>query len=132
MNVLIIGSGGREHALAWKAAQSPRLARLYIAPGNAGTSSVAENVPLAAGDQPALIAFARERHIDLVIVGPEAPLAEGVTDVLRAAGVRVFGPTQAAAQIEASKPFAKDFMARHRIPTARYQTFGDFYDALGH
>src|SRR5437773_7435489 len=132
MNVLILGSGGREHALAWKAAQSARLAQLYVAPGNAGTVAVAQNVPLRPDDHPELVACARERHIDLVIVGPEAPLAGGVTDALRAAGLKVFGPTCAAAQIEASKPFAKDFMARHGIATARYQTFDDFYDALAH
>jgi len=130
MKILLIGSGGREHALAWKIAQSPRLTRLYVAPGNAGTA--AHNVPIAAEDTPALVAFAKEKKIDLVVVGPEAPLANGVVDALREVGVRAFGPTQAAAQIEASKAFAKAFMARHNIPTARYQTFTDFHQAIGH
>src|SRR5512138_3780657 len=119
MNVLIVGSGGREHALAWKIAASPRLTRLFVAPGNAGT---ALNVPILSEDMPGLLAFAREQAIDLVIVGPEAPLAAGLTDAFQAAGIRVFGPSRAAAQIEASKAFAKAFMARHHIPTARHTT----------
>jgi phosphoribosylamine---glycine ligase len=129
MNVLIVGSGGREHALAWKVAQSPRCTRVYVAPGNAGT---AENVPIRAEDTDALVAFARENKIELVLVGPEAPLAAGLADALRAAGVRVFGPSRAAAQIEASKAFAKAFMTRYHIPTARYATFADFYQAIGY
>jgi phosphoribosylamine---glycine ligase len=132
MNVLIVGSGGREHAVAWKAAQSPRLTNLFVAPGNAGTSTLAENVPIPAEDTSALVAFARDRAIDLVLVGPEGPLANGLTDALRAAQVRVFGPSQAAAQIEASKSYSKQFMARHGIPSARYVVFRDFYDALRH
>jgi phosphoribosylamine--glycine ligase len=132
MNVLIVGSGGREHALAWKGAQSPRLANLYVAPGNAGTSTLAQNVPIPAEDTSALVDFAREKMIDLVLVGPEAPLANGLADALRAARVRVFGPSRAAAQLEASKSFAKQFMERHSIPTARYAVFRDFYDALRH
>src|SRR5512142_3059432 len=127
MNVLIIGSGGREHALAWKIAQSPRLTRLFVAPGNAGTAT---NVPIQAQDAPALVTFAREQAIDLAIVGPEAPLAEGLADAFRAAGIRVFGPSRAAAQIEASKAFAKAFMAGHRLPTARHITVPDFPAAL--
>lgn len=130
MKVLLIGSGGREHALAWKILQSPRLTQLFVAPGNAGTA--AHNVPISAEDTVALVAFAQEKHIDLAVVGPEVPLANGVVDALQAVGVRAFGPTQAAAQIEASKAFAKAFMARHNIPTARYQTFTDFYQAVGH
>jgi phosphoribosylamine--glycine ligase len=139
MNVLIVGSGGREHALAWKALQSPRLARLFVAPGNAGTAlpagagrPPAQNIPIRVDDSDALVAFARDNAIDLVIVGPEVPLAAGLADDLRAAGVKVFGPSRAAAQIEASKAFAKDFMSRHGIPTARYVTFTDFYQAIGH
>lgn len=136
MNVLIVGSGGREHALAWKVAQSPRLTRLYVASGNAGTESSVQrptsNVNIRAEDNAALVAFAREHEIDLVIVGPEAPLANGLADELRNAGIKVFGPSRVAAQIEASKTFAKDFMARHHIPTARYQTFTDFYEAISH
>ncbi len=130
MNVLIIGSGGREHALAWKAAQSPRLTKLYIAPGNAGTASCGENVSLDAGDHAAVIRFCKEKQIDLVLVGPEIPLADGLVDSLSAENVRCFGPKQAAAQIEASKVFAKDFMARHHIPTARYATFDQLNEAI--
>jgi phosphoribosylamine--glycine ligase len=130
MKVLIVGSGGREHALAWKAAQSPRVRELFVAPGNAGTS--ANNAPIAADDTPALTRFAVEQRIDLVLIGPEAPLAAGLADALRAQGVKVFGPSQAAAQIEASKAFAKAFMARHRIPTARYAVFTDFFQAVNH
>ena len=130
MNVLIVGSGGREHAMAWKVAQSPRLSKLYIAPGNAGASSCGENVALNLDDHSAVIRFGKEKDIDLVLVGPEAPLAAGVVDSLTAEGIRCFGPRQAAAQIEASKVFAKDFMARHHIPTARYATFSQLDEAL--
>lgn len=137
MNVLLIGSGGREHALAWKLAQSSRLTALYVAPGNAGTAisgrrSAVGNVAIAIEDTPALVAFAREQQIDLAVIGPEAPLAAGLADELRAAGVVVFGPSRAAAQIEASKAFAKAFMARHHIPTARYAAFTDFHQAISH
>lgn len=123
MKVLIIGSGGREHALAWKAAQSPRLTKLYIAPGNAGTMASGENVPMDVGDHSAVVRFCKDRQIDLVIVGPEIPLAAGLVDSLSDSGIRCFGPKQAAAQIEASKVFAKDFMARHHIPSAKYAAF---------
>jgi phosphoribosylamine---glycine ligase len=129
---LIVGSGGREHALAWKVAASPLLGQLFVAPGNAGTAALAENVPLAADDVPGLTAWAVAHAIDLVIVGPEVALAAGLADALRAAGVPVFGPSQAAAEIESSKAFAKDFMRRHGLPTAAYATFTDFYDAIGH
>jgi len=132
MNVFIVGSGGREHALAWKVAQSPRLAKLYVAPGNAGTSALAENAAIQTDDTGALVDFARTKAIDLVIVGPEGPLANGVADALRAASVPVFGPSRAAAQIEASKSFSKQFMVRHGIPSARYEVFTDFYEALHH
>jgi len=134
MNVLIVGSGGREHALAWKAAQSPRLARLFVAPGNPGTAALrgAQNVPIKAMDSAALVAFARANDVHLVIVGPEDPLAGGLADDLRAAGVPVFGPSRAATQIESSKAFAKLFMARHGIPTARFGVFTDFYQAIDH
>jgi phosphoribosylamine---glycine ligase len=130
MNVLLIGSGGREHALAWKIAQSPRLTKLYIAPGNAGTVACGENLSLDINDHPTVIHFCKEKQIDLVMVGPEAPLAAGVVDALSVAGIRCFGPTQAAAQIEASKVFAKNFMARHNIPTALYATFNQLEDAV--
>jgi phosphoribosylamine--glycine ligase len=123
MKVLVIGSGGREHALAWKLAQSPRAQRIYLAPGNGGTAADRnlQNVPLHTSE--ALIAFARSEQIGMTVVGPEAPLAAGIVDDFRAAGLRVFGPTRAAAQLEWSKDYAKAFMARHAIPTAAYRTF---------
>jgi phosphoribosylamine--glycine ligase len=125
MNVLIIGGGGREHALAWRVARSPRVARVYVAPGNAGTARDPDlhNVPITATDE--LVAFARDNGVQMTIVGPEGPLAAGVVDAFRAAGLAIFGPTKAAAQLESSKDFAKAFMARHGIPTAEYQTFTD-------
>jgi phosphoribosylamine--glycine ligase len=132
MKVLIVGSGGREHALAWKAMQSPRLSRLYIAPGNAGTARLGENVPVPAEDRAGLVHFARQQAVDLVWIGPEAPLSDGLADALRQAGVLTFGPNQGAAQIEASKAFAKAFMRRHQIPTARYAIFGDYARAAAH
>jgi phosphoribosylamine--glycine ligase/phosphoribosylaminoimidazole synthetase len=137
MNILIIGSGGREHALAWKVAQSPRLSQLYLAPGNAGTAlqnqaTPVQNVDLRLEDAAAVAAFCQDKKIDLAIIGPEVPLAAGLADELRAGGVRVFGPSRAAAQIEASKVFAKAFMVRHHLPTARYAAFTDFYEAVGH
>jgi len=125
MNILIIGSGGREHALAWKAAQSPLADTVYVAPGNAGTAREpkVENVPIAVEDIDRLVAFARDRDVGLTIVGPEAPLVLGVVDAFEAAGLRCFGPSKGAAQLEGSKAFTKDFLARHGIPTARYATF---------
>lgn len=130
MRVMLVGSGGREHAMAWKLAQSPRLSKLYAAPGNPGMAALAECAPLRAEDQAELAAFCRAKGIDLVLVGPEAPLAAGLTDELLAAGVKVFGPTKAAAQIEASKAFAKHFMARRGIPTARYAVFRRHAEAV--
>jgi phosphoribosylamine--glycine ligase len=130
VKVLIVGSGGREHAIAWKVLQSPRLAQLFVAPGNAGTA--AYNIPIKAEDIPALATFATDQQIDLVIIGPEGPLAIGLADALRAAGRSVFGPSQAAAQIEASKAFSKDFMQRHNLPTARFATFTEYREALKH
>src|SRR5258706_2707147 len=132
MNVLIIGSGGREHAMAWKVAQSPRLTKLYIAPGNAGTAACGENVLLDVNQHAEVVRFCEEKQINLVLVGPEVPLANGLVDSLSDAGIRCFGPKQAAAQIEASKVFAKDFMARHNIPTARDATFHKLGDAIAH
>ncbi|RXE47460.1 phosphoribosylamine--glycine ligase [Chromohalobacter israelensis] len=134
MKVLIIGGGGREHALAWKAAQSPRVDTVFVAPGNAGTAreSKLTNVAIDATDLAGLEAFARDNGVDLTIVGPEAPLVEGVVDRFRAAGLAIFGPTQAAAQLEGSKAFAKDFLARHAIPTAAYATFSDVEPALAY
>lgn len=126
MNILIVGSGGREHALAWKAAQSPRCSKLFTAPGNAGTAELGQNVPIAVEDIAGLVAFSVQEKIDLVIVGPEAALGEGLVDALHAAGIPAFGPTQAAARIETSKAFAKQFMARHGIPSARFAVFTDY------
>lgn len=125
MKILVIGSGGREHALAWRLAQSPRVQKIYVAPGNGGTAQppLMENLPLQ--DTQALIDFARQEKIAYTIVGPEAPLATGVVDAFRLAGLRIFGPTQAAAQLESSKNYAKAFMLRHGLPTAAYQTFTD-------
>ena len=125
MKVLVIGSGGREHALAWRIARSPRIQKVFVAPGNAGTAldPDLENVSLT--DIPALIEFARAEKIEFTVVGPEAPLAAGIVDAFRAAGLRIFGPTRFCAQLESSKDFAKAFMQRHGIPTAGYQTFTD-------
>jgi len=123
MNVLLIGSGGREHALAWAISASPVLGKLYCAPGNAGIAALAECVPLAAGDHAAVIAFCREHKIDFVIVGPEAPLVAGLCDDLAAAGIKPFGPSKAAAQLEGSKGFTKDFCREFGIPTAAYGRF---------
>ncbi|GKV96858.1 phosphoribosylamine--glycine ligase [Pectobacterium aroidearum] len=134
MNILVIGNGGREHALAWKASQSPLAKRVYVAPGNAGTALEAAltNVDIAATDVPALVAFAQENHIDLTIVGPETPLVIGVVDAFQSAGLKIFGPSQAAAQLEGSKAFTKDFLARHNIPTAEYQNFTEVEPALAY
>lgn len=132
MKVLLIGAGGREHALAWKIAQSPRLTQLWIAPGNAGTVQHGENVPITAENAAELVHFAWSKAADLVIIGPEAPLAAGLADNLRAVRIKTFGPSQAAAQIEASKAFAKAFMERYGIPTARSVTFTSYPDALSY
>lgn len=123
MKVLLLGSGGREHALAWKIAQSPRVEKLYIAPGNAGTGAVGENVPLKATDFDALKAFSLQNEVQMVVVGPEDPLVKGIYDSFkqddRTRHIAVIGPTAAGAQLEGSKEFAKAFMMRHGIPTAR-------------
>ncbi|MBL8258434.1 MAG: phosphoribosylamine--glycine ligase [Candidatus Competibacteraceae bacterium] len=127
MNILIVGGGGREHALAWKVAQSGRVRNVYVAPGNAGTAREAKvtNLAITADDPPELLKFARGHGVDLTIIGPEVPLVLGITDLFERAGLRCFGPSKAAAQLEGSKTFTKDFLARHRIPTARYQSFTD-------
>jgi phosphoribosylamine--glycine ligase len=132
MNILIIGSGGREHALAWKAAQSPLADKVFVAPGNAGTGlePKLENVPIGVEATRDLVAFARGNAIDLTIVGPEAPLVAGVVDAFQAAGLKCFGPSQAAAQLEGSKTFTKDFLFRHQIPTAAYSAFTELEPAL--
>jgi phosphoribosylamine--glycine ligase len=127
MNVLIVGGGGREHALAWKVAQSSRVRNVYVAPGNAGTAREPKvtNLRITADDLPELLKFARGHQVDLTLIGPEVPLVLGITDLFKNAGLRCFGPSQAAAQLEGSKTFTKDFLARHHIPTARYQSFTD-------
>src|SRR5690606_5455699 len=125
MNVLLLGSGGREHALAWALSASPLLKSLYCAPGNAGIAEVAQCVPLDIADHSALAAFCRENRIDLVVVGPEAPLVAGVVDDLTAAGIKVFGPSRAAARLEGSKGFTKDLCREFGIPTATYARFSN-------
>jgi len=127
MDVLIVGGGGREHAMAWKIARGAQAGKVYVAPGNAGTAleEGVANVPIAAGDIDALCAFARERGIGLTVVGPEAPLAQGIVDRFRERGLAIFGPARAAAQLESSKVFCKDFMQRHGIPTANWRSFSD-------
>ena len=132
MKVLVIGSGGREHALAWKITQSPKVQMVYVAPGNGGTAADARLHNLPVTDFAALADFAQAEKIVLTVVGPEAPLAAGVVDLFRARGLRVFGPTQVAAQLESSKSFAKDFMRRHQIPTADYAVFDDAAAAHAH
>jgi phosphoribosylamine---glycine ligase len=129
MNVLLVGSGAREHTIAWKLAQSPLLGQLFVAPGNAGTAAIAENLPIAANDIEGLAAAARDRRIDLVVVGPEEPLARGLVDRLTAAGIPAFGPSGAAAEIESSKVFSKTLMQSHGIPTAAFGTFDSFDEA---
>ena len=134
MNILIIGGGGREHALAWKAAQSSKVEKVFVAPGNAGTAlePSVENVALDPLNNAQLVAFAQQNNIGLTIVGPEAPLVNGVVDAFRAANLKIFGPTQAAAQLEGSKAFTKDFLARHNIPTAAYGNFTDIDQAVAY
>lgn len=134
MNVLVIGSGGREHALAWKAAQSTKVNKVFVAPGNAGTALEAklENIAISVEDLDGLIAFAQQNAVALTIVGPEVPLVMGVVDKFRAAEMAIFGPTAGAAQLEGSKSFTKDFLARHNIPTADYQTFEQIEPALAY
>ncbi len=132
MRALILGGGGREHALAWKVAQSGKVTQVFVAPGNAGTAIEPKvtNIGLAADDIDALVDFARENAIHLTIVGPEVPLVKGVVDRFQSAGLRIFGPTAAAARLEGSKAFAKDFLSRHGIPTARYGNFTDIESAI--
>lgn len=129
MNILIIGNGGREHAIAWKLAQSPKADKIYVLPGNAGTALAYENVDLNPKDADACIQFAKAHDIELVVIGPEDPLVAGLTDSFEAAGFRVFGPNKKAAQFEGSKSFTKDFLVRHNIPTAKYSEYKS-YDAL--
>jgi phosphoribosylamine--glycine ligase len=132
MKILVIGGGGREHALAWKLAQSPRVSKVLVAPGNAGTAAEEGIANIALTAIPDLIEFAKKEAIALTVVGPEAPLAEGAVDAFQSAGLRIFGPTQQAAQLESSKDYAKAFMTRHRIPTAAYATLSDAKEAHAH
>ena len=134
MKILIVGSGGREHALAWKAKQSPKVQAIFVAPGNAGTDLEPgiNNVDIQADDIAGLLSFAQARDIDLTIVGPEVPLVKGIVDQFNAAGLACFGPTAQAAQLEGSKAFCKDFMARHGIPSATYQTFTETSEAIAY
>jgi phosphoribosylamine--glycine ligase len=132
VKVLVVGSGGREHALAWSLKQSPQVEEIHVAPGNGGTSECGRNVPIAAEDVPGLSAYAAAERFDLVVIGPEIPLALGLSDALRSQGLRVFGPSQAAARIESSKAFSKDFMRIQGIPTAEYVVLSDYDDALAY
>src|SRR2546423_2384644 len=132
MKLLVIGGGGREHALAWKLAQSPRVQKVFVAPGNAGTATESGLENVAITDFGALIAFAKKEHIHLTVVGPEAPLAAGMVDAFLDAGLKIYGPKQTAAQLESSKDFAKSFMLRHGIPTARHATFERVDQAKAH
>ena len=134
MNVLVIGSGGREHALAWKAAQSENVEKVFVAPGNAGTitEDKLENIDISSDDIPALVAFAKTNKIELTIVGPEQPLVDGVVDAFQAEGLTIFGPSAKAAQLEGSKAFTKDFLARNNIPTGYYQNFTEIEPALAY
>ena len=132
MRVLVLGYGSREHALAWKIAQSPRVAEVFVAPGNAGTAEIATNVPISDEATDELVAYALANQIDLTVVGTNDPLALGVVDAFQVAGLAIFGPNQAAAQLEASKAFAKRFMERHGIPTSDYATFEDHAEAVAH
>jgi len=132
MRVMVVGNGGREHAIAWKVSQSPQVQAIYVAPGNGGTLSVpkTQNVPIDAADMAKLLEFAQQQAIDLTFVGPEGPLVDGIVDHFAAAGLTIFGPSRAAAQLEGSKAFAKAFMQRHGIPTSQSESFTDFDEAM--
>ena len=127
INVLIVGNGGREHAFTWKASQSDLVEKVFVAPGNAGTTleTKAKNIEISASDIDALVSFSKKENIDLVIVGPEDPLVNGISDAFTKAGINCFGPSSAGAQLEGSKEFAKSFMKKHNIPTASYESFTD-------
>jgi phosphoribosylamine--glycine ligase len=132
MKVLVVGGGGREHALVWKISQSPKVTKIYAAPGNAGIAEIAECAPIKADDIPGLLAFARARAVDLTVVGPEGPLSMGIVDEFTGAGLRVFGPSRKAAELEASKRFSKDLMKKYQIPTAEYEAFTDKAEAAAY
>src|SRR6184192_3505461 len=129
MKILVIGSGGREHALAWKLKQSSRVDRIFCAPGNAGTAQLAENIAISVSDLPALVRFAKENRVDLTVVGPDDPLAAGIVDLFLAEKLRAFGPDKSAARIESSKIFAKELMRTQKIPTAEARTFSNSSEA---
>src|SRR5215471_10935595 len=132
MRILVIGNGGREHALTWKLRQSPRVDRIFCAPGNAGTSEIAENVSIPVSDLKALVRFAKETRVDLTVVGPDDPLAAGIVDLFTTEKLRAFGPDKSAARIESSKIFAKELMRTQKIPTAEAGTFSNSTDAVRH
>ena len=132
MKILVVGSGGREHALVWALHRSPQVKEIFVAPGNGGTGDLANNVPIGSEDVQALTQFAANTHVDLVVVGPEVPLALGLVDALQAQGIRAFGPCSQAARIESSKAFGKDFMRHNGIPTAEYAVFDDYDQATGY
>ena len=129
MKILVIGGGGREHTIIWKLSQSPRVSKIYCAPGNAGIAHMAENVDIQAEDIEGLLCFAKANHIDLTVVGPEGPLVMGIVDLFQKEGLRIFGPNKRCAQLEGSKAFSKEFMLRHHIPTAKYEEFVDVEEA---
>ena len=130
MKILVVGQGGREHALVWKLTQSPSVDKVYCAPGNAGTAADAENVSIASDDVGRLMSFAKHNDIDLTVVGPEAPLVAGIVDEFEAHGLRIFGPSRAAARLEGSKAFSKEIMKKAGVPTAGYQSFTRLEEAL--
>src|SRR5436853_2826649 len=130
MKILVIGSGGREHALTWKLRQSPQVERIFCAPGNSGTSEIAENVAIPATDLKGLVHFAKENRIGLTVVGPDDPLAAGIVNLFEEAGLRIFGPTKSAARLESSKIFAKGLMRKQKIPTARGAAFSTYEAAV--
>ncbi|MEY2543077.1 MAG: phosphoribosylamine---glycine ligase, partial [Verrucomicrobiota bacterium] len=130
MKILVIGSGGREHALVWKLKQSAGIERVFCAPGNAGTASIAENVAIPATDLPQLLSFAKQNGVDLTVVGPDDPLAMGIVDLFTADKFRIFGPTKSAARLESSKIFAKELMRAQKVPTAQARTFSESKEAL--
>src|SRR5438309_9985118 len=130
MKILVIGSGGREHALVWKLKQSPAVDRIYCAPGNAGTAAITDNVAIPATDLSQLVGFAKQNDVDLTVVGPDDPLAMGIVDLFAAEKLRIFGPTKSAARLESSKIFAKELMRAQKVPTAQASTFSDSREAL--
>src|SRR3989440_4534087 len=132
MKILVIGSGGREHALVWKLKQSSQVARIFCAPGNAGTAAIAENVAVSATDLAQMLRFAKENDVDLTVVGPDDPLAMGIVDLFTADKLRIFGPTKSAARLESSKIFAKELMRSQKVPTAEARTFSESNEALNY